>query len=531
MASYGTVESFEKKRNLARNKREIMRPLLERCYQYISPLQERKQPSQKTQDERPDLSSLYDSTAPAAAQDLASEMLDDLWPMDSKPFTLELGRTGKALADIGMVKRVEKELAERSDIIIDEINNSGCGEGEGWYSAAHEALLDWAISQGTMARHVGKEPGVNIRFEALSLPTITTLRGPYGATETLFRESRLCRSDIVARWPNARKLAKSWTDSTMEAEEDVVEGIWRDRSKVDGVERWVTQVKVKSVDQFVFEQRDEGYGSKPFIDFTYMRAPGETLGRGPGMLCLSDTQVVNAVKEMHLDLLDLQLWGIWQLEDSSMNIENIPELSPRMVMPVEPGTKGLQRVDGSPNANAIEHVVGALQSNIRDVLYGLDLGPTDRTPRSASEVMARTSIKSKRRAGPYSRLLNGLLKPTVLATNWALEKRGILEPIKIDGRTVRIRPLAQITRSQQLDEVLRFDRFCEIIYSRFGPSGLIAVVGLDEAAPWLAGKVGVDPRMVRPSNDIKTFQQQAIAAAAAQGPGGPVSAPTVPRAA
>ena len=527
MADYGGVQEFDRKHQLARNKRDILRPLIEDCYRHVLPLQERKPSANKLNDEQPNFTELYDATAAAAAQDLASEMLDDAWPSDATPFTLALGKHAKV--DSGERKRVNNELEARADILIEEINNSGDNEGEGWFAAAHEAMLDWTIAQGTIARHIDPGPNSVICFEALPLPTICTLRGPYGATECLFRTARKRRSDILAAWPMASGIPAHWRGPNLgtgkaayvsdDIEEEVVEGIWRDRgadARRTGVERWVTQVRVTGLSDFIHTAVDEGIGSKPFIDFAYMRASGETLGRGPGMLAMPDVRVLNKIKEMHLELLDLQLWGIWGFEDSSMNVENLPPLSPRLVVPFEPGTKGLQRIDGSPNANAIEHVVAALQSNIKDILYGLDLGPTDRTPRSATEVMARTSTRARRRAGPNSRLLNGLIRQTVKVVNWTMEKKGLLSPIRLDGKQVAIQLLSPITRSQQLDDVLRFDRFCEILATRFGPQGLIAAVGLDQAAPWLQEKIGVDARMVRTQAEIRAAQQMLIQAAAAQ---------------
>ena len=523
MADYGGVKAFDAKYHLAKHKRDALRPLIEDCYRHVLPLQERRRPQNKSQDTEPDFTDLYDSTAAAAAQNLASEMLDDLWPVDSKPFTLALGEHAKV--DSGLRKRIDKELAHRADILIEAINNSGDNEGEGWYAAAHEAMLDWTIAQGTIARHVG-DAQCPIRFEALPLPTICTLRGPYGATECLFRNSRRKRSDILTLWPSAAGKVTGWTPETMDIEEDVVEGIWRDRSNRDGVERWVTQVRITGVTDLVSQTVDEGIGSKPFIDFAYMRASGETLGGGPAMLAMPDIRVLNTIKEMHLELLDLQLWGIWGYEDSSMNLDNLPPLSPRAVIPFEPGTKGLQRIDGSPNANAIEHVVASLQANINDVLYGLDLGPTDKTPRSATEVMARQSMRSRRRAGPNARLVSGLLGQTVKTTNWTLTKKGLLEKINLDGKEVVIKPLSPITRSQQLDDVLRFDKFAELMLKNYGQAALLTVSSLDQVGPWVGKKIGVDERMLAAPEAIRAGQAQLVQAAISQQQGAPSTTPT-----
>lgn len=513
------MDEFDRLLGVAKRRRSQVKSLLEECYKYVLPLDERRTPFEATKDLAESVDEMYDATASSTAQDLASDVLNELWPADAKPYKLELGHDSGV--DPALRERINKDLAARADAQIAAINSSGGAEGQDWYSATHEALLDWTIAQGFIAPHMGSGTLCDVWFEHLPLNSVVTLR-TNGQTSVLFRESKLRRDEILQRWPGIklRSELKSWASLPSEDECEVTEGVVRDWTDPN-VEAWRTQVKVKGLNGFIHDVVEAGPGSKPFIDFAFMVANGETLGRGPVRLALPHIRVINAVTEMYLDELDMKLGGIWGYEAGSFNPEQI-EFKPRMIIPYEPGTKGIQRLDAQRTDGDFKNAVLMIQAAIRDVMYGFDLGPLNQTPRSATEVMERKSAGARRKSGPHHRLLAGLVTQTAQFVDWALVRRNKLPPLselgivdgKINGRSVVVKPAGPMTQSQQLDEVLRFDRLLEIIQARFGPAAVLAAVPISEAAPWLREKMGVDPRVIRPAGDISRVEQMLLTAAA-----------------
>lgn len=515
-----TREEFDRLYQLAKNRRSAVDAILRECWKYVLPMYERHHPHNVAPDQPPVLDDVYDATASSAAQDLASEVLDEIWPADAEPFTLELGpdvRVGD-----GLRKRVNDELSARAEALTAAINNSGLAEGQSWYAAAHEALLDWTISQGFIAAHRSQQALCDVWFEHMPLSTVLPLR-MNGQTCMVFRDSRMTRREIALRWPGAMLKPGFAANGNLEAEHNVTEGIVRDWSE-QGVEAWSTCVKVDTISGFVHEARETGPGSKPFIDFAFMVANGDTLGRGPALIALPHIRVLNAVVQMHLDNLDMTLNGIWGYESGGLNTEMI-ELKPGLIVPYEPGTKGLVRLDSPRNEQGFRDAVLMIQAAIRDVMYGFDLGPVDRTPKSATEVMARQNVGTKRKSGPHHRLLSGLITQTVQFADWALVRSGKLNPLnlylngvpgQIDGRTVMVKPASPLSRSQRLDKVIRASRFMELMAQHFGPASVPAVMKLGVTAPMLADDLGVDPRMINSTEDIDTAQKLLLNAAAQQ---------------
>jgi len=520
-----SIEDFGRLFTLAKTERSGVQSTLESCYRYVLPLHERRQPESTGGTDQPaDVDELYDASGASAAQDLASEMLEDLWPSDGRPFTISAPRYAKI--DGPMRERVKVALENRADVLIEEINASGGCGGGGWYQAAHSGLLDWTIAQGFISRHSG-DAATSMRWTHMPLVQTYSLRGPYGATDTVFHVSMRRRREIMDTWPGS---IPGSGDPNQKIE--VRQGFFRDWD-ADGKEVWNTQVWCSAKqDGFIHQVTQSGIGSRPFVDFGYVRAGGETLCRGPVQIALPHLQVQNTFVANQLDMMDMALWGVWGVESDSINLENI-KISPRSVITYEQGTKGIQRLDGGVNLQQADRFSMAQQANIRELIYGLDLGPTGTTPMSATEVMERKSRSGKRRAGPHSRLLNELLVQTALATNWQLENAGLLAPlevqgvgrIEIGGPFARVRPLSPLTKLQMMDDVLRWSRFMEVLGGHLGAEVAAAATSIETVVPWLAERIGVPQSVHRTEDDLKKFQaviaqrlQQSQASPAAGGP-------------
>jgi len=519
-----SIEDFGRLFTLAKTERSGVQSTLESCYRYVLPLHERRQPESTGGTDQPaDVDELYDASGASAAQDLASEMLEDLWPSDGRPFTISAPRYAKI--DGPMRERVKVALENRADVLIEEINASGGCGGGGWYQAAHSGLLDWTIAQGFISRHSG-DAATSMRWT--HMPLVHVL-----AAWPLRRDGyRLPRQHASAPRDHGHMARVHSRLGRPEPEDRGASGFFRDWD-ADGKEVWNTQVWCSAKqDGFIHQVTQSGIGSRPFVDFGYVRAGGETLCRGPVQIALPHLQVQNTFVANQLDMMDMALWGVWGVESDSINLENI-KISPRSVITYEQGTKGIQRLDGGVNLQQADRFSMAQQANIRELIYGLDLGPTGTTPMSATEVMERKSRSGKRRAGPHSRLLNELLVQTALATNWQLENAGLLAPlevqgvgrIEIGGPFARVRPLSPLTKLQMMDDVLRWSRFMEVLGGHLGAEVAAAATSIETVVPWLAERIGVPQSVHRTEDDLKKFQaviaqrlQQSQASPAAGGP-------------
>lgn len=516
MADYGTAATDDKElagilRRYARAKRrrEMNDSILDQCYEFALPLRER--PYASKDDGKPDLDRLFDSTAPAALQDMASNMLDDVWPVDMKPFELEAGPDVPA----GQREDLNKVLSGVTDDIIATVNNSN------FRNEAHEALMDWGIGTGNLLADEGDalEP---VRFRCLPLTESYFDTGPYDTIDCLFRPRRVRYENLKTLWPEGDfgDDIENRIRESPDKEIEICEGTYRDYSEPSR-EVWKFCVFAEKEKQKIQTRTATGDGSKPFIDFSFTRVPGEVLGRGPVMTALPDIKTLNLTKQFVLENADLAISGVWQADDDGvLNLDTV-RIEPRTIIPRAPGSKGLERLEiGSDGFQIAQLEIEALQIQIKQIMFGDELGDPTGTPMSATEVLERTANRARRRAGPYHRLINELLFQTVRRVAYIRVKQGAIRLPAIDGRAIKIRPLAPITRAQAQDEILRHSRFMEMSIAQFGPQQTALIVDAQAGIRWLAQKWGEPPTILR--NKVQSEQMaQAIAlmnaAAAMQG--------------
>jgi hypothetical protein len=508
-------KAFLKRYDRAKANREKVASVLDDCYEFGLPLRERVYSNGK--DYRARTERLFDDTAAIAVQDGASRMLDDVFPTDGKPFELAAGSD----IDPAQAEEVNRALSVVTEDLVQTIANSN------FRAAAHEALMDWHIAKGILTIEPGDAINpINCRCIPLTEALIDL--GPKGDVDCLFRTLTVRAGDIEHRWPDATipaelaKKAKEQPDTEIE----LVEGAWRDWSE-KGTETWCMRVVWKDKKATLYDRREKGAGSKPFVDFDFARTPGHVLGRGPVQMALEDIKTLNLVKEMSLEAMDLALSGMWQAEDDGViNVDTI-EIAPRTIIPVAQGSGGLKRIDDSTDLRSAEWLIKTLGDSIRRAIDGDDLGPVKNSPMSATEVLERSSARARRRAGPYSRLIVELLGQTVQRVAYIRGKQGRITLPPIDGRTIAIRALAPLTRSMAQDEILRTMRFFEAANGAFGPQIAAMVIKQEDAARWLASKFGVDPNLVRTSLELKELAAQVAqmsAAAQAQPGAAPMAA-------
>jgi len=489
------VERFLKRYQRAKERFDKSRTVIDECYEFGLPLRERSYCDGGEGARRTDR--LFDSTAVGLLQDLASQMLDDVWPADAKPFELEAG------PDVPPAERpqVNRALSEVAAEIVETVNNSN------FRSAAHEALMDWGIATGFLLPEEGDalQP---VRFRCLPLTEAMPDLGPFDEIDALFRPRKVRAADIPLLWPGAaidQQLERCIRD-TPDERVDVVEGSERDWT-VRATETWRYSCVLAARKHVLKSGKHEGFGSKPFIDFSSARVTGEVLGRGQMQVALPDIKTLNLVKQLVLENADLAISGLWQYDDDGVLNPDTIQILPGTTIPRVQGSRGLEPLQTPGDFNVGDLIIKDLQGQIRSIFFGDDLGPPKNTPMSATEVLERSSNRARRRAGPYQRLIVELLFQTVRRVSYILVRQGRIKLPAIDGRRVVFRPLSPLTRAQAQDEILRHDRYLEMLNMRLGPQVTATLFDFEKYGEWLARKIGVEPSLVRTQGERKQMVQ------------------------
>jgi hypothetical protein len=495
------VEQFLRRYQSARRHWSEVASLFDELYEFCLPLRERPFGAKTASARKTDR--LFDSTAPVALADFASQRVEDVWPTDQKPIDLLPGRD----VPPDQQEAVRSRLADVATLLIEEVNNSNFRE------AAVEASLDYGVATGVMLIDEGDalDP---LKHRALPLTDAILGLGPYGEHDALYRARKVKAYEIPVLWPNANLSEslrqKIFSNENPDQEVELVEGYYRDWTRPKE-EVWVYCCVHPDETHELVRSEASGIGSKPFVSFSFMRVPNETYGRGPAQLALPDVRSLNVLQELLLEHLDMAVGGLWSYEsDGVMNVDAI-QIQAGTVIPKMRGSAGLESVEigGNPQFGAVER--DRLQQAVERVFFKLDLGPTDKTPKSATEILQRVADRAGRLSGPNSRLVKEFLFPYVRRALFILKKKGLLKLPALDRGLVNIRPLAPITRAQAQDDILRHVRFAEFLIQTVGPQVANLIIKGEDFGVYLGQKMGVEPRVIR-----TTLERQQLAKVMAQ---------------
>lgn len=498
-AAPGSPETFLARHKEACGKFDEIASLIDELYEFCCPLRERPYSAKTASARRTDR--LFDNTAVNALADFASQRMEDVWPTDQKPFDLLPG-PGVADEDREEFRRV---LAGVASELIETVNLSN------FRAAGNEAALDYGLATGVMLIEEGDalEP---LRHRALPISEARLWAGPYGDHDGLSRTRKVKAGHLKAVWPDGKFTAEMLRDAAESPDKDYefVEGHYRDWSR-PMEEVWIHCVCAAKEKHEIARSEAKGVGSKPFITFSFMRVCGETYGRGPAQLVLPDIRSANVVRQLLLEHLDISIGGLWQYESHGVVNADTISIEAGTVYPRMPNTKGLESVPVGGNPQFGEVELQALQQSIERGFFKLDLGPVDKTPKSATEILQRVADRAGRLSGPNARLTSEFLIPYIRRGLWILRKKGRIEKWNIDARTLAIRPLAPITRAQAQDDILRHVRLMEFLNQMLGPQIANMVVDGVKMGDYLAGKMGTEPSVRRTS-----IERQELAKAMAQ---------------
>jgi hypothetical protein len=74
--------------------------------------------------------------------------------------------------------------------------------------------------------------------------------------------------------------------------------------------------------------------------------------------------------------------------------------------------------------------------------------------------------------------------------------------VVLNGQAVTLTPVSPLLRAQEQEEVIRLDRFAEMIAARFGPAIANVIINQIKYAHKLAALLGVDAELLRDDNEI-----------------------------
>lgn len=346
-------------------------------------------------------------------------------------------------------------------------------------------------------------------FNAIPQKGIAFEEGPQGSVETHWRRFKVKAKDLQRKWagfkpsPTMANIIKDKPDTMVDAHEGVV---YLPKSKTYYGCLWVNK------EDRISWMEDFG-PSSPWVTGRYSKVAGEVRGRGPALQALPDVKSLNKAKEFTLQKAAIDLAGMYTATDDGVTNPYNISISPGVVIPVgsnNSANPSLRRLDTGANLQLSQFVINDLQMSIKRALFN-DLRDPTGAVRSATEVAIESRELAKRIGSAFGRLQTEVLIPIIKRVVAILTRRGIIQPLQLDGRDIDIKFMSPLARQQDSEDILTVQQAVQFVLQNAGPDEAKIGFKLEDFGTWVANKAGMPASLVRSESE-----KQAVIQAGAQ---------------
>lgn len=426
---------------------------------------------------------LYDATALDAVDQLASLILGYLTPPLSPWFAITAGTD---LSD-DEAQKISGALEKTTRVMQAHFDQSN------FLLEAHQCFLDLVVA-GTACLILDEErPGeaTALRFSALSLQKVYLGEDERGALSKVYRLAELSVPDIARIYGASAAFSylESISPRDSEFKRRIIDVVLPDSERGDF--RFLAYDEDSGV--VVYDARGR---SSPYINFRWMKSPGESYGRSPVMKALPDIKTANTVVELILKNASIAVTGLWQAEDDGVINPATIELVPGAIIPKAIGSKGLTPLEMPARFDVSQLVLDDLRARIRHALL-VDRFPVIGSKTStATEILERSSQMALLLGAMFGRLQVEFLGPLIKRAHTILRRRGAVPDLPLDGRTLAIdyrSPLARAQSGQHVQTMLGWVQSASLL----GPDAA-ALIDAPAVLDYLTRVLGVPSSLVRP---------------------------------
>ncbi len=459
------------------------------CYKYGMPWRHKANQNQPTDQ----LDEIFDEELMTVLEDFSADMLNTFTPQKSEwvePKPVQQ-------LDAGDLRQLAKPLAAIKEVIFAEMARSN------FYQAAQECYLD--LGPGTMCMVIlDIDPSLPIHCEAIPAVDLLLNRGAYGRVDGIWRKRRRLGEEVKTLWPYA-KLPKGQTIEDA-VEYEVTDGVYRDHGE-KAAETWQYCVVLNA--EIAFEETYSGKGSNPFIVARWSRDATTAWGMGPTYKTLPAVKTLNHYRFISLKNYDKEADPTVSYEDDGViNLDN--GIGPGEWVPRAPGSKAPEVIESRSRMDVQVFQIDEVRSAIRRAHYQDRPEQQGKTPPTATQWADEAAERARRMGTPATNLVIEWQFPIFERFNYLLTKRGKLPKVKLNDELVALEPISPLLRAQEQEEVVRMDKFVELLAARFGPEMVNIIVDQFEFAQRVGKKMGIAPQVVRtPEAMMKAVEQLA----------------------
>lgn len=237
-------------------------------------------------------------------------------------------------------------------------------------------------------------------------------------------------------------------------------GYWRLWERMDDV---VWQHVVMKDRKVVYETKLVGEGSCPLLPFRFNPMPEWAYGDGPLIKSLPDLRQIDDIEAKKIEHIDLTLAPPSTFPDDSFSAVEQGIESGR-VYPVRPGTEdAVKRMIEPGTMDAAVFELAEKERALRRRFYVDRPEQRGDTPPTATQWLDEMQLALRRFGTPGASFWREGPAEFFLRFKYLLEVRGVVEPIKVDGKTVQLRPFNPAQKAAEMEEVAMAARYLGMV--------------------------------------------------------------------
>ncbi len=426
---------------------------------------------------------LFDATAADAAEQLAASLLSQLTP----PWSQWVGlKPGPALND-QEIENIAPVLEKATQTIREQFDRSN------FAVEMHQCYLDLVVGGTACLLFEETKPGAYsaFKFTAIPLSEVYLAEGEQGRLDVTFRSSEVLYNELSDRFPKIKEL-HGFERQAMRDENktyQLIESVIPDGHRYE----YTAILMDDNFDPILLKEKH--LNQSPFINFRWLKSPGEIYGRSPVMKALPDIKTANKVVELILKNASIAVTGIWQADDDGvLNPANI-KLTPGSIIPKAVGSAGLKPLQMPGNFDVSQLVLEDLRRRINHALLADRLTQINDRRMTATEVLERSAEMAQILGATYGRLQSEMLMPISRHAYQILKRRGAIPDLMLDGRTLALDDRSPLARAQAQRDVQSTLSWMNTALS-YGPEGA-AAIDTAAAVRWLGKNLGVPMELIK----------------------------------
>ena len=429
------IEALLKRAKRAEIKRDAFADLMRDCYRYAMPERDAWASYGYGQQK---IAEVYDSTAMLSTARFATRLVNALFPPGQRWARLNVPPEAEASDDQAQqdVKDIQASLDEITAKLFSHIHASN------FDPCMHEAAHDLAagvcavlIENGKLASNRANVP--TLRFTSVPAAFVAFDEGPFGQIEGIFYRQRIAARNITRQYGDAT-LSRQLQDKINQQQEEEI-ALLQCTTYDDQKDEWCFQVVLEDEKHELVKRY---YRTNPWIIVRWMKAPGETYGRGPLTMALPDIRTLNKLRELALISASFAVTPVWTAtDDGVMNVDSV-RIVPNAIIPVRsnggPMGQSLKALEMPTRFDIAQNLEAELKTTIRQILFDNPLPPEVQVGLTATEVIERVR-QFQADTGAFGRLEVDAVRPIVTRCLDILEEAGEFAAPNLQGASAALR--------------------------------------------------------------------------------------------